>query len=263
MPRFRAVIFDVDGVLVDSPHERAWRESLRELMLGEWRDIRERTTWSPDAFTPQVYQTLVSGKPRMAGARAVLDYFHVPDDEEGSRAEEYAERKQEMVVRLIEAGEFTPYSDALRFVLDLKDAGFRIATASSSKNAHLLLGKIRVDAIAGDEPISSPRRPPARTLRDVVDVDVSGRTFPRGKPDPAMFLAAADELGIAAEECVVVEDAPAGVHAAKAGRMAAIGVARAGDEDLLTAAGADIVVTTLDDVDRAALAAGRIANTKT
>jgi len=53
---FQGAIFDVDGVLVDSPHEKAWRESLRELMEGEWNEIRDRTTWSPAAFTPQVYQ---------------------------------------------------------------------------------------------------------------------------------------------------------------------------------------------------------------
>ena len=80
-PRFEGAIFDVDGVLVDSPHEKAWRESLRELMEGPWADIRGRTTWSPDAFTPRVYEDKVSGKPRMSGARAVLEYFHIPDDE--------------------------------------------------------------------------------------------------------------------------------------------------------------------------------------
>ena len=45
---FQGAIFDVDGVLVDSPHERAWRDSLRELMETEWSDIRDRTTWSPE-----------------------------------------------------------------------------------------------------------------------------------------------------------------------------------------------------------------------
>ena len=95
--RFQGAIFDVDGVLVDSPHEKAWRESLRELMEGEWSDIRDQTTWSPEAFTPQVYQEAMSGKPRMSGARAALEYFHVPDAD-GTRAE-YAERKQAMVVR--------------------------------------------------------------------------------------------------------------------------------------------------------------------
>ena len=70
MSRFRGAIFDVDGVLVDSPHEKAWRESLRELMESDWRDIRPRTSWSPDRFTPVVYQAQMSGKPRMSGARA-------------------------------------------------------------------------------------------------------------------------------------------------------------------------------------------------
>jgi beta-phosphoglucomutase len=70
---FQGAIFDVDGVLVDSPHERAWREALRELMEGEWSDIRNQTTWSPERFTPLVYQQVMSGKPRMSGALAALE----------------------------------------------------------------------------------------------------------------------------------------------------------------------------------------------
>ena len=73
-----------------------------------------------------------------------------------------------------------------------------------------------------------------------------------------MFLAAAHELGVAPTHAVVMEDAPAGVQAAKAAAMAAIGIARADDAALLAAAGADIVVTTLDQVDRGALAKGRL-----
>ena len=67
---FAGAIFDVDGVLVDSPHEAAWRRALHELMVGEWSGIRDATTWSPEAFTPQVYQRVLSGKPRLSGARA-------------------------------------------------------------------------------------------------------------------------------------------------------------------------------------------------
>ena len=81
MPTFRGAIFDVDGVLVDSPHEKAWRESLRQLMESDWSDIRDRTSWSPEAFTSRVYEEQMSGKPRMSGARAALAYFHVPDDD--------------------------------------------------------------------------------------------------------------------------------------------------------------------------------------
>jgi beta-phosphoglucomutase len=256
MPKFQGVIFDVDGVLVDSPHEKAWRESLRELMESGWSDIRDRTTWSPDGFTSHVYQQYVSGKPRMAGASAALDYFQVPDADK--RVEEYAQRKQEMVVRLIQAGDFTAYPDALRFVIATKDAGMLIADASSSKNAALFLRQIRLDTFAQEQAISSPTLRPGLTLLDYFDVDVSGRDFAHGKPDPEIFLTAAHELGVEPRRAIVVEDASAGVQAAKAGAMAAIGVARADDADLLAAADADLVVTTLDDVDTSGLAEGRL-----
>ena len=94
------------------------------------------------------------------------------------------------------------------------------------------------------------------------DADVSGRDFAHGKPDPEMFLTAAHELGTAPEDSIVMEDAPAGVQAAKAGDMAAIGIARANDAGLLAAAHADIVVTTLDDIDLSALANGHLATKK-
>jgi beta-phosphoglucomutase-like phosphatase (HAD superfamily) len=256
--KFQGAIFDVDGVLVDSPHEKAWRESLRELMEGVWSDIRDRTTWSPEAFTPQVYEEELSGKPRMSGARATLEYFLVPDDDD-TRLAEYAKHKQAMVVRLIETGDFTAYPDALRFIIAVKDSGMHVAAASSSKNADLFLGKIRLDTFAQEHRISSPSVRPGLTLLDYFDVDVSGRDFAHGKPDPEMFLTAAHELGVAPEEAIVMEDAAAGVEAAKAGRMGAIGVARAQDADLLSAAGADIVVATLEEVDLSALANGRLA----
>ncbi len=257
MPKFQAAIFDVDGVLVDSPHEKAWRESLRELMESSWRGIRGRTTWSPDAFTAHVYRQYVSGKPRMSGARAALDYFRVPDA--GQRTAEYAQHKQELVVRLIQAGDFTAYPDALRFVIAAKDAGMLIAAASSSKNAALFLRQIRLDTFAQEHRIFSPTLRPGLTLRDYFDADVSGRDFAHGKPDPEIFLTAAHELGVEPGCAIVIEDASAGVQAAKAGGMAAIGVARADDADLLAAAYADLVVTTLDDVDTTALCEGRLA----
>jgi beta-phosphoglucomutase len=103
---------------------------------------------------------------------------------------------------------------------------------------------------------------PGLTLLEFFDADVSGRDFAHGKPDPEMFLTAANELGAAPEDSFVIEDAEAGVQAAKAGSMGAIGIARADDAELLAAAHADIVVTTLDDVDLSALAEGRLARRK-
>jgi beta-phosphoglucomutase-like phosphatase (HAD superfamily) len=84
--QFRGAIFDVDGVLVDSPHELAWREAFRALMESSWADIRHETTWTPERFTPAVYQQVMAGRPRMEGARAAMEYFGVPDID--SRIEE-------------------------------------------------------------------------------------------------------------------------------------------------------------------------------
>jgi beta-phosphoglucomutase-like phosphatase (HAD superfamily) len=164
-----------------------------------------------------------------------------------------------MVVRLIEAGDFTAYPDALRFIIAVKDAGLRVAAASSSKNANLFLRQIRLDSFAEDEGISSGTLRPGLTLLDYFDANVSGRDFAHGKPDPEMFLAAAHELSVEPHHAIVMEDAAAGVQAAKAGEMGAIGIARKDDAELLAAARADIVVHTLDDVDMAALAEGRLA----
>jgi beta-phosphoglucomutase len=240
--RFRGAILDVDGVLVDTPHERAWRDTLEELMDTQWSDIRGETSYSPHRFTSDVYRQSIAGKPRMSGARAALHFFGVPDAKR--RAEVYAQRKQQKVVALIEAGEFTAFDDALRFALALRGAGIRLAAASSSKNAGLVLGQVRVG--------------PGLTLRDLLDADVSGRDLAHGKPHPEIFLIAARELGLSPRECFVVEDAVSGIQAAKAGGMAALGVARAGDADLLIGAGADLAVTSLDDVDVERLSYGRL-----
>jgi beta-phosphoglucomutase len=257
MTPLRGAVFDVDGVLVDSPHEKAWREALRELMENEWRELRAGSTWAPDAFTPSVYQQQLSGKPRMAGARAALAYFGIPDDD--AHARQYAQRKQDMITRLIDAREFAAYPDGLRFIIAVRDAGVRVAAASSSKNAKQFLQRIRLDTFAQAQGIDSPSLRPGLTLLDYFDVDVSGRDFAHGKPDPEMFLTAVAELGVEPAAAFVVEDAAAGVHAAKAGGMSAIGVARAHDAQLLADAGADIVVASLDDVDRDALRNGRLA----
>jgi beta-phosphoglucomutase-like phosphatase (HAD superfamily) len=248
---FEGAIFDVDGVLVDSPHERAWKDSLRELMESDWADIRDQSSWSDDRFTPQVYQQVMSGKPRAAGALAALEYFEVPDAKD--RVEAYGAYKQDMVVKLIEAGEFEAYPDALRFVLAVKGAGIPIAAASSSKNAGLFLRQIRLDTFAEQNGLSYDFLSPGLSLLDSFNVDISGRDFAQGKPHPEIFLTGASELGVPPEDCFVVEDAASGVQAAKAGGMAAIGLARADDEKLLAAERADLVVTSLDEIDVTAL----------
>lgn len=140
---FAAVIFDVDGVLIDSPHERSWREPLEYLMANEWKQLQAQTMYAPEQFTTAVYQQFIAGKPRMNRAQAALEYFGVPDA--AQRALAYAEHKQRAIVRMIEQGEFAAFPDALRFLLTAKLLGLRVGGASSSKNTHLFLEQIRLD----------------------------------------------------------------------------------------------------------------------
>ena len=225
----QAAIFDVDGVLLASPHERAWREALTGFA-------------DPARFTTGFYQAQVAGKPRADGALAALEGLGVADA--AGRAEAYAERKHHVLEGLIAAGAFTAFADAVRLAQGLHARGLRLAAASSSKNAPAMLRQVRLED--------------GRSLADVMDTDLSGRDVPHGKPAPDIFLLAAASLRAEPARCVVVEDAPAGIEAARAGGMAALGIARLGDSALLEQAGAGLVVTDLDQVDIDALAAGTL-----
>ncbi len=178
----------------------------------------------------------------MSGARSVLEYFGVPDVER--RAAEYSDYKQTQIEALIDAGEFVAYGDALRFVTALRARGVPLAAASSSKNANRFMVQIHLDD--------------GGTLLDVFAANVCGRELKHGKPHPEIFLLAAEELAMPPERCIVVEDAAAGIAAAKAGRMLGLGIARFNDEDLLAAEKADLVVTSLDDVSLPDLLTGRL-----
>src|SRR5262249_11283225 len=105
-------IFDVDGVLVASPHERAWREALAGFA-------------DPARFTTEFYQAYVAGKPRMDGARSTLERLGVPDAV--ARVTEYATRKQALIDQLIAEGSFEAFPDAVRLAVALRAAGLKLA----------------------------------------------------------------------------------------------------------------------------------------
>jgi HAD superfamily hydrolase (TIGR01509 family) len=228
-PRLAAGIFDVDGVLLASPHQQAWREALVGFA-------------DPGRFTTAIYQAQVAGKPRLDGARAALEALGVANAE--GQAAAYAERKQAGLERLIEAGAVSAFPDALRFVAAVAALGLPMAVASSSKNANQMMRPIRLAT--------------GQSLLDVFSANVCGRDLRRGKPDPEIFLLAAAQLRIDPIHCFVAEDAAAGVVAAHAGRMTALGVARLGDSASLRAAGANLVVTSLDEIALDDLSAGRL-----
>jgi beta-phosphoglucomutase len=232
--RLTAGIFDVDGVLLASPHEQAWREAL--VGFAE-----------PSLFTTAMYQAQVAGKPRLSGARATLEALGVPDA--GHRSLQYAECKQARLEELIKAGNVVGFPDALRFVQAVVTLGWPIAAASSSKNANQMMRSIRLAS--------------GRSLLDAFSANVCGRDLARGKPSPDIFLLAARELRVAPASCFVAEDAPAGIEAARAGGMTALGVARLHDADSLLASGADLVVTNLDQIALGDLAGGDLRSRST
>jgi beta-phosphoglucomutase len=209
--RPQALIVDIDGVVIDTPHERAWREALAARVPGA-------------VLSPAEYRDLVAGRPRLDGARAALARHGVVD-EAGVLA--YAAAKQARFLALVSAGDFTVFADAVRFLKSARANGLKLAAASSSKNASALLARAGLAAL--------------------FHADLCGRDVAHGKPAPDLFLLAAAELGVAPAACVVLEDAPSGVVAAKAGGMAAIGIARHGEAAALRAAGADDVVESLAD----------------
>lgn len=206
-----ALIVDIDGVVIDTPHERAWREALAARVRGA-------------VLSGAEYGAFLAGKPRLDGARAALARHGVVAEAD---VRAYAAEKQARFLALVAGGDFTVFVDAVRYLAQARASGLKLAAASSSKNASAMLAR------AG--------------LAGLFDADLCGRDVPHGKPAPDLFRLAALELDIAPAACLVLEDAPAGVAAAKAGGMAALGIARRGEAATLREAGADEVVASLDE----------------
>ena len=225
----RALIFDVDGVLLDSPHELAWRTALVD------QGAKAR-------FTTAFYQANVAGRSRLDGAHATLQTLSAAHSEDD--VINYAAAKQRELEALIRKGGVQAFPDALRFVSASLALGLPLAVASASKNADAMLS-----AVLGAN---------GESLATAFSVKVCGRDLRHGKPDPEIFLIAANELEVAYDQCLVIEDATAGIRAARAAGMMALGLARRNDGQALRAAGADLVVTSLDEIDLAALRQGRL-----
>ena len=165
----------------------------------------------------------------------------------GARAEVYAERKQEMVVELIEAGEFArlPGRAALRA---------RREGRGAPAGGGVVVEERRADARADPRLDDSDRACATSST-----ADLSGRDVAHGKPDPEIFLAAGEALGLPPARVLRGRGRRRRHRGRQVGRHGGAGVARADDAELLAAAGADLVVTTLDDVDLDLLAEGRLA----
>jgi beta-phosphoglucomutase len=207
---FKGAIFDLDGVIVDTVplHFKAWK-----MMFGEYGKN----------FTFEDYKAKVDGIPRMAGARAILT------DISESELEAAATKKQGYFTEFLKTDGIKVYETTRKLIEELRSKDIKVAVISSSKNCPHILEK--------------------SGMVDLLDAVISGKDIKpgKGKPDPWIFLAAMERLGLKPDECVVFEDAVLGVEAGKKANMKTVGVDRHNDPAGLSKA--DIVVKDLEEVD--------------
>ena len=235
----RGCLFDLDGVLTQTAkvHAAAWKQMFDEFL--QCRADREGEAFVPfDAGAD--YNEYVDGKPRYEGVRSFLESRGIqlpdgsPDDPPSAETiDGLGNRKNELVLELIERDGVDAYEGSIRYVKAVRDAGLRRAVVSSSTNCRDVL------EAAGMLDL----------FEEIVDGNVARDERLKGKPAPDTFLAGARKLGLDAAQSVVFEDAVAGVEAGRAGAFGfVVGVDRVGHADALRAHGADVVVQDLAEL---------------
>ncbi len=207
----KAVIFDLDGVIVDTAkyHYLAWKRLADQLGIPFDKATNE----------------LLKGVSRTASLEIVLREGGLTLSD--SDKKEYAEQKNNWYKEYLEdlhRSEILP--GILSLLGDLKDQNIKIALGSASKNSPQILEKL--------------------SLTRFFDVIVDGNSVSKAKPDPEVFLVAGKNLNVSPSNCIVIEDAQAGVEAALHAGMKVIGV---GDSSVLR--NANIVVSQTDKIQEA------------
>ena len=185
--KIKAVIFDLDGVLTETSefHYMAWKQLADEIGVSFDRAKNEK----------------LRGVPRRKSLEILLDGKKASEEQMIS----WMEQKNSYYVRLLESltpGNILP--GALSMLKQLKGLNIKTGIASASKNAPAIIKKLGLDKY--------------------IDTLSDGNSVKNQKPAPDIFLHCAENLGVSAEEAVVVEDAEAGVEAALAGGFKAVGL---------------------------------------
>lgn len=185
----KAVIFDLDGVIVDTAHYHfiAWKRLADELGVPFTEHDNER----------------LKGVSRMQSMDIILELgtLHISQD----RKTQLADKKNTWFVEFVEKMKPSEiFPGVQQLLVALRSQGIKIALASSSKNARRVIELLQIE--------------------DEFDAVVDGTMIIHTKPDPEIFLLAATMINVPASECVVFEDAEAGVEAALAAGMKCVGV---------------------------------------
>ena len=196
---YQGIIFDLDGVIcsTDRYHYQAWKKMADG--IGVYFD--------------EVINNRLRGVSRMASLEIILERSQeqYTDAQKAALAEQKNELYRELLMQMSPAdlpGEVKSTLDALRA------GGLRLAIGSSSKNARLILSRIG--------------------LGDYFDAISDGTNITHSKPHPEVFLKAAEMLGLEPKDCLVVEDARAGIEAAAAGGFDSAGLGEAAEHERAT-----------------------------
>ena len=190
----KAVIFDLDGVIcfTDKYHYQAWKALADRLGI----------------YFDEVINNRLRGVSRMASLDIILERAQKSYTQEEKDA--FAAEKNATYVELLQQMSPADLSDEVKGTLDaLREGGYKLAIGSSSKNTKLILSRLG--------------------LGDFFDAISDGTNITRSKPDPEVFLMAAEMLSLPPEECLVVEDAKAGIQAAHAGGFRSAGIGEASE----------------------------------
>lgn len=199
MKKYRGIIFDLDGVIccTDQYHERAWREMAEEFGIY---------------FDPAVSNRL-RGVSREESLEIILEHAGIVFSPEEKK--KMAEKKNAIYIKLLDRMSPGDLEEDVRSTLEqLRNRGCLLAIGSSSKNTRKILDKIG--------------------LGNYFDAVCDGNEITHSKPDPEVFLKAAGKIGLAVSECLVVEDACAGISAASAGGFDSAGLGDAAKDKNVT-----------------------------
>lgn len=185
----KGLLFDLDGVIVDTAkyHYLAWKEIAKELGIDFTEEDNER----------------LKGVSRIRSFEIILEIGGKTMSQE--EIEEWCTKKNDVYLTYIKKLEEDEILPGVRtFLEDVKKKGYKISLGSASKNSNLILERLG--------------------LLDVFDEIIDGTKTTKAKPDPEVFVLGAQALGFACEDCIVFEDAVAGIEAAHSGGMQAVGI---------------------------------------
>lgn len=237
--QLKGAIFDLDGVITQTAttHFKAWKRTFDEY-LSQKQNLKEEESYR--SFSKHDYLTYVDGKPRYEGVMSFLDsrgmelpYGQSSENPSHNTVCGLGNKKNQVFRELVEQQGVKIYSTSIDFIKQLKANGIKTAIASSSKNSRYILEK--------------------SGLNDLFDVQVGGlkaeEEHLKGKPHPDIFVEAAKEMGLHPSECLMAEDAVAGIQAGKNGNFSCvIAVAREDNERDLLRFGGDFVIRDFKEI---------------